>query len=159
MTFDGVNDILEFATNLTVGPSSFFAVMNKITDTAGADTTFFVSREKGYLSRYGSVNIFTVYLGVGVASGMAIPTTLAIVELLDRAFNDIDMGVNGVVVNRTSGVGYPARAYAAIGADPTGVQHVNSAYAEIIFLGNAVSKTAAARIRRYLKAWHGIALA
>jgi hypothetical protein len=164
MTFDGVDDLLQFLVNLTVGgatagPSTFFGVLNKITDTT-PESTFFVTREKGYLSRMASVNAFHAYINLGVSSGLPIPTTLAIVEIIDRAANDVDMGVNGTVVNRNTGTGYPLRTNpAAIGGDWSGVQYCNSAYAELAFYGNALSKTAAGRIRRYMKAWHGIAIA
>lgn len=164
MTFDGVDDLLQFTSNLTVGgatagPSTFFGVLNKITDTT-PESTFFVTREKGYLSRMASVNAFHAYLNLGVNSGLPIPTTLAIVEIIDRAANDVDFGVNGTLVNRNTGTGYPLRTNpAAIGGDWSGVQLCNSAYAELMFYGNALSKTGAGRIRRYLKSWHGIAIA
>jgi uncharacterized membrane protein len=158
MLFDGSNDILLFVSTLTATATSFFAVCSKVAD-PNTEASLFISREKGYYLRLTSTNQFAAYINLGVYSGIAVGATMAIVECIERAANDIDMGVNGTIVPKNTGTGWPARSTAAIGADPSITQLLNGRVAEMVFFGYAHSKTAAARIRRYLKAWHGIALA
>jgi len=159
MLFDGVDDQYLFSTLLSVpGPMSFFTVSNKISLPAGGSTLFH-SREHACILWLTGVDFFSTYLNVVVSHSLPVPATMAVLDIVVRNFNDVDLAVNGNVANRTSGVGYVARTgVAGFGADQSGVQWSNARVAEVIFLGNTQSKTAVSRIRRYLKAWHGIAL-
>lgn len=157
MLFDGVDDQYLFSTLLSVpGPVSFFAVGNKISNPAGGSTLLHTREHSAILWLTGA-DFWSTFYNVQVAHSLPVPATMAVIDIVVRNFNDVDLAINGNVANRTNGTGYLARTgVAGFGADQSGVQWCNARVAEVIFLGNMLTQTAVTRIRRYLKAWHGI---
>jgi hypothetical protein len=104
--FNGVSETLAFGTSLSTAHNSTFACCNKI-GAPGSDANLFSTREHAFMLRTGSFDRFAVYANAYVDSGIAITATPAVLHAVERAFNDIDIGVNGVVSKKPTASGIP----------------------------------------------------
>lgn len=157
VTFDGSDDFLTIDTTLATSACSFFAALS-VPDAPTTDNPILVTHEHGYYPNISSNGFFSCYANAAISSGIALAADeMTVVSAVERAANDIDIGVNSAVTTQTNGAGYPARGYAILGSE-NGFSRCAMTVKEIMFFNRALPPSVAARVRHYLAARHGVAL-
>jgi hypothetical protein len=147
--FDGVNDLLMLAANITVGVSTVFAVLKK----TGAAVTqaIFVPSGAGLYAPL-TAGQFGVIATVAVLHTSQLPAGFVMLAAVIRAANDIDLIQGATLVNRTNGTGFAVRTQTAVGADATGIQHFGGDLCELIVYDSALSNANRDAVFAYLNA-------
>jgi hypothetical protein len=152
LLFDGVDDSLIFASTLSApSGASFFASTNLITP---SNSILFQQLERTYYANVVGLEGWSLAVNAFLTSGISLSAAQSIVEAVDRAPSDADVGVDGVIFNRTNGASYRSNASAAIGGDIGVGQMAHCKIREILFLGADVPTLVASQIRAYLTARH-----
>jgi hypothetical protein len=154
--FDGVNDGLAFPTSLSA-PSggSLFICANLLTED---NSLIFRNHERTFYAHVIGIPQWVASIGGWIISMQKPTPTQCILECIDRAANDVDIGINGVMVNRTNGAAYAASGIAVLGGDPVGGQVAHSKIREVLFLGAAVPSLVATAIREDMASRNGVIL-
>lgn len=163
-TFDGVltvaGDRLPFSNTLSAGSGASFFASFAVAAGAADNRIMFAQHERYYYQRTAASNTFQVQFGGSLATcGIALTSSFAIVESVDRAPNDVTFGVNGVLVTDTSLVGYNGTGAASVGPLPIiNNQTTLGSFREIAFFGRPVPAAVATEIRRGMAYRTGVTL-
>ena len=149
-TFQCTAHYLDLASTPSTTASTMFAVLRPTASPLNGTILIPASSLVLYHTVGGSGGgAWGTYNNVAVVSGVLAVGTPCILQVTTRNFNDVDLGTNGTIVNRTTGTAFNART-ARIGADGAGANPAAMDLAELIFYNRVLSVMEARAVGRYL---------
>lgn len=127
LEFDGSNDVLDFAANLTDSTMTFFAVMKHTINPGTTFETALNTQKICFLLRGGALNQLGLYLNADRLSNLSLATDYAIVTYVVRNFNSFDVRLNGISETVTSGTVFNNIAFTRYGAVVASFGHMKLA--------------------------------
>jgi hypothetical protein len=154
LVFDGTNDVLTFASNITTSPFSAICALTT-TDTSTSRAAFGTQKLRVW-SHHTTPVKWGIYGSATLSSAQLLTSTPAIIEVVSRTATDNDLRTNGN--NKISG---SASSYGALSATVGAVStafHKGVIY-DLIIIGEAASDANIALCRRWLGARETITVA
>lgn len=150
--FDGTDDNLNLATNITDGTVTIFIVANKLNTGSYKDILVLSN-----IAVYADLNNgnFGCYSGGDIDYGSGIGSTHKLLYAKYNAYNDVDLGINGSFVNKTTGVSGDARVASAI-SSAAGSQQLQGDIAEIIVYDSPLSNANRDSVHEYLRSKYAL---
>lgn len=154
--FDGSDDSLLLASNITSAPVTIFMIANR---TAGTNYRAGVTIQKVglYLSNITNQN-WSIYSGGDIHTGVATSSTHKLMTAIVTSASSLRYSTNNAAFASSAGGGaYGSTVASYIGAaNPGNVQNLTGDIAEVLIYNTNISEVNAARINLWLMAQYGL---
>ncbi len=156
VTFDGVDDMLLLNTNQTAQVATLFAVASRAS-AYNPDQGLLILHANALYSAFNDAD-WGIVLDGAFHSGFTLASDPAVLSVLVRAANDVDLVQNSVLNNVTAGGGFQARGASAVGADPSDVQFHAGDVFHLLVCHDAVTAQQRAQTEKYLAVQSNVTL-
>ncbi|HEY7541605.1 MAG TPA: hypothetical protein VIF11_15780 [Methylomirabilota bacterium] len=159
VSFDGVDDSLQYATPISDVVATIFTVVTQNTSTFGNASWFALDHLAVLFCDNLASSGWGCYSNVNVPSGVPLTSSPHVLSYVERAVNDHDLVTDGVLVHTSAGVSNPTRSGSALGSNVGGGLPCAAMSLRQLLYDRALSVNERKAVEQYLSARYAIAVA